>query len=86
MKIQRLIIFTVLVGIATALSNQAAITAQTENDDSKWVDEVNAELERRDAELQPLIERNKRLNATNAVQPQEENSNYPLDFRGSSPR
>lgn len=75
MKIRRLIVFTGVVVIVAVLSNHAAITAQRETDDSKWVDEVNAELERRDAELQPLIERNKRLNATNALQALEENPN-----------
>lgn len=33
----------------------------------KFVDEINAEIDRRDAELQPLIERNKKINTLNKI-------------------
>lgn len=34
-----------------------------------FVDEMNLEMDRRDAELQPLIERNKKLNDQSQVNP-----------------
>ena len=35
----------------------------------KFVDEINLEMDRRDAELQPLIERNKKLNDQSQINP-----------------